>query len=414
MKYVNYTRDLALVYVRCGEGDLGEHEELQVAKGLDTLQIFSDASFGPVQERGRSVSGCVVEHAGGILAWDSQAQPFISQSTAEAEVISYNLAYQVGEGVSSLLQELGYATSKQLYGDSKSGIAVIASECGPWRTRHLRLRSSKLRELAQNPDQPWTIRHMPGQMLIADGFTKVLVYQAFEKLKGQLRMQPMQDQEKPLMNKVEIKKEENQPSLAMKLLAAVGGVLCGGSFLQLGALLVLVAILFEVTQAKKSKEMLPKEVGSAEAKGGPKVRAFRVLQAEGSQATGSSESAGEQTERLRQGGARARGRDAMAMHDLSQGIGELRISTEITVNVNTREADAPARSSSSTTQDGTTRLRASTTRVGSKASATKPESQQGYGRSTTEPPGLEIWCQERFCQAPRGADQWQVDLLHGW
>ena len=65
--------------------------------------------------------------------------------------------------------------------------------------------------------------------------------------------------------------------------------------------------------------------------------------------------------------ARARGRDAMAMHDLSQGIGELRISTEITVNVNTREADAPARSSSSTTQDGTTRLRASTTRVGSKA-----------------------------------------------
>ena len=79
-------------------------------------------------------------------------------------------------------------------------------------------------------------------------------------------MQPMQDQEKPLMNKVEIKKEENQPSLAMKLLAAVGGVLCGGSFLQLGALLVLVAILFEVTQAKKSKEMLPKEVGSAEAK----------------------------------------------------------------------------------------------------------------------------------------------------
>ena len=208
-------------------------------------------------------------------------------------MISYNLAYQVGEGVSSLLQELGYTTSKQLYGDSKSGIAVIASECGPWRTRHLRLRSSKLRELVQSPDQPWTIRHMPGQMLIADGFTKVLVYQAFEKFRGQLRMQPMQEQEKPSMNKVEIKKEENQPSLAMKLLAAVGGVLCGGSFLQLGALLVLVAILFEVTQAKKKKDMLLTEVGSAEVNGGPKVRAFRVLQSEGSQATGSSESAGE-------------------------------------------------------------------------------------------------------------------------
>ena len=126
MKYVNYTRDLALVYVKCGEGNLGQHEELQVAKGVDALQIFSDASFGPVHERGKSVSGCVVEHANGVVAWDSQAQPFISQSTAEAEVISYNLAYQIGEGVSSLLKELGFETSKQLYGDSKSGIAVIA------------------------------------------------------------------------------------------------------------------------------------------------------------------------------------------------------------------------------------------------------------------------------------------------
>ena len=93
---------LALVYVKCGEGNLGQHEELQVAKGVDTLQIFSDASFGPVNERGKSVSGCVVEHANGVVAWDSQAQPFISQSTAEAEVISYNLAYQIGEGESAV------------------------------------------------------------------------------------------------------------------------------------------------------------------------------------------------------------------------------------------------------------------------------------------------------------------------
>ena len=58
-------------------------------------------------------------------------------------------------------------------------------------------------------------------------------------------------------------------------------------------------------------------------------------------------------------------------NDLSQGIGSLRISTEITVNVNTREVDVPAQSGLSTTQDGTTRLRASTTRGGGKAGATK-------------------------------------------
>ena len=43
-----------------------------------------------------------------------------------------------------ILEELGYPTKKHLYGDSKAGIAMVANDCGPWGTRHLR---SKLREL---------------------------------------------------------------------------------------------------------------------------------------------------------------------------------------------------------------------------------------------------------------------------
>ena len=48
--------------------------------------------------------GCldVVEFAGCVIAWDSQAQPFISQSTAEAEVISDNSACQTAESISCL------------------------------------------------------------------------------------------------------------------------------------------------------------------------------------------------------------------------------------------------------------------------------------------------------------------------
>ena len=257
MKYVNATKDMSLVYSKCGPGNLGENEELQVAKGLDTLQIFSDASFGPVHERCKSVSGCLVEHAGGVLAWDSQTQPFISQSTAEAEVISYNLAYQVGEGVSSLLQELGFSTSKQLYGDSTSGIAVIANECRPWRTRHLRLRSAKLRELVQNQEQPWTIRHLQGQLLVADGLTKSLVYQAFEKFKGQLRMRPMQQSIEAVVRKVEVKMPERSWDLMSKILGVVGGILCGSNFVQSGLLLILVVFLLEIGQRRKMKQRAP-------------------------------------------------------------------------------------------------------------------------------------------------------------
>ena len=69
---------------------------------MDRLEVFSDASFGPVHERCRWASGCVVEFAGCVIAWDSQAQPFISQSTAEAEVISDNSACQTAESISCL------------------------------------------------------------------------------------------------------------------------------------------------------------------------------------------------------------------------------------------------------------------------------------------------------------------------
>ena len=433
LKYANATKDLGLEYSKCGPGNLGEKEELQVAKGLDTLQIFSDASFGPIHERCKSVSGCLVEHAGGVVAWDSQTQPFISQSTAEAEVISYNLAYQVGEGVSSLLQELGFSTSKQLYGDSKSGIAVVANECGPWRTRHLRLRSSKLRELIQNPEEPWSIRHLSGQLLVADGLTKGLVYQAFEKFKGQLRMQPMQKSVEALVRKVEVQLPEEKLDFVLKILGVIGGILCGSNFVKSGILLVLVVFLLEASRKKRLNQETKDQLRPVEDRvsDGPKVRAFRVLRTGGASTEGEPErshSAAAGAEQ-RGKGARTRGRDAMAMHDLAQGLGGLRISTEVTVNVNVPSGEEAARQRASTTSgEEAPRQRASTTSGGAmrqQRSTTSGEGEirgqssnarDGYGRGASErPQDMEVWNRARFQQAPRGADQWQVDLIsEGW
>ena len=382
------------------------------------------------------MSGCVVEFANGVVAWDSQAQPFISQSTAEAEVISYNQAFQIGEGVSSLLQELGFRTSKQLYGDSKSGIAVIASECGPWRTRHLRLRSSKLRELVQDPDQPWTIRHLPGQLLVADGLAKGLVYQSFEKFKDQLRMQPMWEAELPSMNKVEKKDEESNKVLA-KILGVAGAVLCGCNIVPIGVLLVLVALVVGMTQNKgQDRSLQHEEDPVAQGDEKPRVKAFRVLRSDGGQEQESSHSGNGR-------GARARGRDAMALHDLTQSLGGLNITTAVTVNVDLRgsgEEAARLRAStmsgeeaarlraSTTSGEEAARLRASTTRgeeaARLRASTTRGEEAErlrasstsgGYGGERMTAPLDQVWNQARFQQAPRGADQWQVDLIpQGW
>ena len=83
--------------------------------------------------------------------WASARQPFITQSTAEAELLAYNEAFQVGESTGALLEVVGYGgVKKHMQGDSKSGISQLTADTGAWRTRHLR-------EVIQSPDEPWSV-----------------------------------------------------------------------------------------------------------------------------------------------------------------------------------------------------------------------------------------------------------------
>ena len=63
---------------------------------------------------------------------------------------------------------------KKILGDSKAGISQLTSDGGSWRTRHLRIRSAKLRELLQHGDGDWSIEHRDGNSLVSDGLTKAL------------------------------------------------------------------------------------------------------------------------------------------------------------------------------------------------------------------------------------------------
>ena len=121
--------------------------------------------------------------------WASTRQPFITQSTAEAELLPYNEAYQCGESTGALLEVLGYGgVRKHTQGDSKSGISQLTSDTGAWRTRQLRLRSAKLREVVQDPEEPWVVSHCSGLELGADGLTKPLQGQAFVRFLGLIGM----------------------------------------------------------------------------------------------------------------------------------------------------------------------------------------------------------------------------------
>ena len=56
--------------------------------------------------------------------------------------------------------------------DNSSALSILMNPDGGWRTRHLRLRSSCLRELLKSDPQTWKVRHQRGVDLPADMLTK--------------------------------------------------------------------------------------------------------------------------------------------------------------------------------------------------------------------------------------------------
>ena len=92
LRYLNRTIDWKLQY-KPFKVRRHEPRELPVRRGLDTMEVYADASLGPPHEQYRSIQGAVVEHAGNIIPWSSTRQPFITHSTAEAEFLAYSEGY---------------------------------------------------------------------------------------------------------------------------------------------------------------------------------------------------------------------------------------------------------------------------------------------------------------------------------
>ena len=152
------------------------------------LNVLVDASYAPPHEGYRSVQGAIYMHGSNVLMWSSSRQGFITQSTAEAELLAYNESAQGAESVAHLLECFDQKVGRRLIGDSKSGLVQLTGEVGLWRTRYLRLLSAKLRELIQHGIDGWHAVHREGKDLAADGMTKPLAGQAFVRFRGMLFM----------------------------------------------------------------------------------------------------------------------------------------------------------------------------------------------------------------------------------
>ena len=165
------TKDHCLWYRQEMESH-GSEGTLQIPRHESLIEAFSDVSFAPNGEK--SQQGVLLLYAGGLVQWEANKQSFCTLSTAESELMAAIEAMQMTQSVEALLNVIKPEVTfeKVLYGDNSSSLAILQNPDGPWRTRHLRLRSNCLREKLRCESGSWKVRHQSGTTLMADLLTK--------------------------------------------------------------------------------------------------------------------------------------------------------------------------------------------------------------------------------------------------
>eukprot|EP00438_Fugacium_kawagutii_P017886 Skav201903 [mRNA] locus=scaffold3992:11450:20578:- [translate_table: standard] len=202
-----------LRYLWCHRGGLhyptrmehpwGSTGQLKRKRHAKTIEVFADISYG-VGSGGKSVQGLVICVGGAPVSWQSSQQPYVCQSTSESELTSYCEALNVGRATEALLAAIYQIASESeeldriIYGDNLSSIGIARGEAAAtWRTRHLKLRSSLLREAldpeSSAPGGRWSLLHLRGNDLMADGLTKALQGQAFSNFLINLGIQVVEE-----------------------------------------------------------------------------------------------------------------------------------------------------------------------------------------------------------------------------
>eukprot|EP00438_Fugacium_kawagutii_P026282 Skav208236 [mRNA] locus=scaffold2601:200137:204873:+ [translate_table: standard] len=216
-------------------GDWGARGQLKDKRDGRTLEVFADIAYAAGSNH-RSIQGFVIYHAGVPVAWQCSQQPFAAHSTAESELISYCEGLLIGKATEALLMEMWQhdlgevGLNNVLYGDNEAalGLGRGVANCS-WRTRHLRIRGSVLRESMhenhRGPGQGWKILHLRGTELVADGITKPLRYQAFDRFLQDLGIEHEPKPEK----QVRVVENRNGDHRTAHLAMVVGSTLIAGA-----------------------------------------------------------------------------------------------------------------------------------------------------------------------------------------
>ena len=184
-------------------GEWGRRDQLKARRHQKMLEVFSDISYAAGADH-KSIQGLVVYYAGVPIAWQCGTQPFVAHSTAEAELIAYCESLVVGRATEALLASIWqqWDFEKIIYGDNAAAINLAHGvTTASWRTRHLRIRASVLREALDESKGRigggWKLLHLKGTELVADGCTKPLQGQAFMRFVEDLGLRRTRREHRP-------------------------------------------------------------------------------------------------------------------------------------------------------------------------------------------------------------------------
>ena len=266
LTYLKDTADWGINFRRASEHLLGEHEELKFPRGEADVEAYADASFAPAAEAYKSVHGTIVMVAGCPILWSSARQPFITGSTAEAELVAYTEVFQQAEGVATLLEALGLENVRRsLYGDNKSALALCQVDVGAWRTRHLRLRAAGLRAAVGCEVSGWHTHHVKGTELPADGLAKQLMGPAFDSFVNQIAMRENKSKAPAQVKTMAVKQQTHQDDDDWTIMRGALAVLCAAALFASGAesqlvdLVALALMLAGVTWLRKIQKKWDRE-----------------------------------------------------------------------------------------------------------------------------------------------------------
>lgn len=154
--------------------------------GDEELVGYTDSNYaGDLNDR-KCTSGYVFMLGSGAVAWSSKKQPIVTLSTTEAEFVAAATCASQAIWMRRIHEKLSSKESKctMIFCDNSSTIQLSKNPVLHGRSKHIDVRFHFLRDLTR--DGVVELVYCGTQNQLADGMTKPLTLDAFQKFRAQL------------------------------------------------------------------------------------------------------------------------------------------------------------------------------------------------------------------------------------